>query len=172
MKLHVMSGDITQVEVDAIVTLINPDGMWWGGVDSAIYRVAGQKYHDIVRIEMNHGALQDGQVVNAYGNRNHYGKFADVIFVVDALQKPLHQLVYGALESAEQHGYTSIAFPLMRTGVMLGAVEKDVKAVVREMRKAFDLFQANYDSNMDIYVVVYDDSEAVRQLQENLQLEG
>ena len=36
VTVKVISGDITQVEGDAIVTLINSGRMWFGGVDQAI----------------------------------------------------------------------------------------------------------------------------------------
>ena len=43
---NLMKGDITRTAtVDAIVTLINSGGMWFGGVDGAIQRVAGGQYH-------------------------------------------------------------------------------------------------------------------------------
>lgn len=41
-----MKGDITRMaSVNAIVTLINSEGAWFGGVDGAIQRVAGGQYH-------------------------------------------------------------------------------------------------------------------------------
>ena len=52
MKVQVTSGDITAVPVDAIVTLINSGGLWFGGVDRAISSVAGDLYHRQARAEM------------------------------------------------------------------------------------------------------------------------
>ena len=66
--------------------------------------------------------LHDGQVVVAKGNRNdHYGSFNDVVFVVDDLRQPLANLIRNALDAVKQQGYTSVAMPMFRTGVMLGA---------------------------------------------------
>lgn len=167
-----MKGDITRVaSVDAIVTLINSEGAWFGGVDGAIQRIAGGQYHAQAGEVLNSRGLRNKQVVVAKGNRaSHRGSFDDVIFVVDDLKSPLNELVYTALQSAKKEGYSSIAFPLMRTGVMLGAVEPDVRTVVREMRKGFDRFTAEGDVSMDIYVVVYDDPEAVKMLATNMKL--
>ena len=96
----------------------------------------------------------------------HRGNFDDVIFVVDDLQSPLNELVSIALKAAQNAGYQSVAFPMMRTGVMIGVVEPNVRAVVAQMRKAFEAFSAD----MDVYVVVYDDPEAVKLLAQNMNL--
>jgi O-acetyl-ADP-ribose deacetylase (regulator of RNase III) len=171
-SFYLMKGDITRTaSVDAIVTLINSEGAWFGGVDGAIQRVAGGQYHAQAGAVLNSKGLRNGQTVVAKGNRgNHRGSFDDVIFVVDDLKSPLGELVYTACKVAKREGYGSIALPLMRTGVMLGAVEPDVKAVVKEMRKGFDRFAGEADSDMEIYVVVYDDPEAVKLLATNMKL--
>lgn len=161
---HLTKGDLTRtVSVDAIVTLINSGGAWFGGIDGAIQRVAGGMYH----AQAAEVKLRNKQVVIAKGRRDmHRGNFDDVIFVVDDLQSPLNELVSVALKAAQNAGYQSIAFPMMRTGVMMGAVEPDVRAVVAQMRKAFDAFSAD----MNVYVVVYDDPEAVKLLAQNMNL--
>lgn len=170
--MFVTKGDITRtVTVDAIVTLINSRGIWAGGVDRAIQRVAGGYYHAQAGEVLNSRGLSNGQVVIANGNRaNHNGSFNDVVFVVDDLQSPLSELVYAALQNAKREGYTSVALPLMRTGVMLGAVEPNVKAVVQQMRLGIDRFLAEGDISMDIYIVVYDEPEAVKMLSGSMKL--
>ncbi|MCE7897799.1 hypothetical protein DYH11_01120 [Candidatus Microgenomates bacterium CPR3] len=161
---HLTKGDLTRtVSVDAIVTLINSGKAWFGGIDGAIQRVAGGMYH-AQAAEMR---LRNKQVVIAKGDRSmHRGNFDDVIFVVDDLQSPLNELVSAALKAAQNAGYQSIAFPMMRTGVMMGAVEPNVRAVVAQMRQAFEAFSVD----MDVYVVVYDDPEAVKLLAQNMNL--
>ena len=161
---HLTKGDLTRtVSVDAIVTLINSGGAWFGGIDGAIQRVAGGMYH----AQAAEVRLRNKQVVIAKGSRRmHRGNFDDVIFVVDDLKSPLNELVSVALEAARNAGYQSVAFPMMRTGVMMGAVEPNVRAVVAQMRQAFEAFSAD----MDVYVVVYDDPEAVKLLAQNMNL--
>ena len=170
-QYRVLTGDLTQtVPVDAIVTLINSGEMWFGGVDGAIRRVAGNVYHDQVSAVARLRELNNMQVVVAQGDHNqHRGSFDDVIFVVDDLESPLNELVSAALEAAQSAGYKSIAFPLMRTGVMLGAVEPDVYAVVAQMRQAFEAFAD--ESDMSIFVVVYNDPEAIKILAQNMKLQ-
>ena len=163
--VYVKTGDITKaVSVDAIVTLINPGGMWWGGLDNAIMHVAGTIYHSQARAI----PLTDGQVVVAKRHgRQHSGSFNDVLFVVDDLRLPLSDLMFSALRETQIEGYRSIAFPMMRTGVMLGAFEPNIRAVVEQMRAAIDKFTHLYpDSDLKIYIVVYNDPEA-----ENILLE-
>jgi O-acetyl-ADP-ribose deacetylase (regulator of RNase III) len=162
MGIRVTTGDITKVvDVDAIVTLINPDGLWYGGVDGAIQRAAGNLYHaQAGRILDNHG-LQNGQVIVAQGSRHQHngglqaGKFDDVIFVVDALKSPLSTLVTAALQTAHEYGYKSVALPLMRTGIMAGLVEPDDITAIDEMWVGIKPYK---NGHMDIWVVAYNDS--------------
>lgn len=171
-NMFVTKGDITRtIEVDAIVTLINSGGAWFGGVDGAISRVAGSQYHKQAQKVLNSSGLSNGQVVIAKGSRTkHSGSFNDVIFVVDDLKSPLNELVYKALVSVRGKRYKSIAFPLMRTGVMLGAVEPNVKAVVKQMRLGIDRFLEEGDTSMDIYIVVFGEPEAVKMLSDSMKL--
>ncbi|MCX6704538.1 MAG: hypothetical protein NTZ07_03805 [Candidatus Woesebacteria bacterium] len=167
-RLRVTTGDLTRsVSVQAIVTLINSGGMWFGGVDRAIMRLAGNFYHD----QMARLGLYNGQVVIARGNHSiRRATFDDVIFVVDDLKSPLSELVYNALTRANSEGYTSVALPLMRTGVMMGVVEPNLKTVVEEMHKGIDQALADGADKMDITVVVYDNPKAVKMLSKFMKL--
>lgn len=162
-RIFVTIGDITQkVPVGAIATLINSEGAWYGGLDGAILRVAGNQYHATAYAVLNTTGLQDGQVVIAEQKAPHNGSFKDVVFVVDDLISPLGDLVFTVLCRANDQGYASVALPLMRTGVMLGVVEPDVAAVVEQMKAGIDRFRITAPtSRMGIYVVVYGDGKAV-----------
>lgn len=164
-NVYVKSGDVTRdVQVDAIVTLINSDGWWLGGVDGAIKRVAGGLFH----AQAARAELSDGKVVVAkQGYYSHSGSFKDVIFVVDDLRSILSELVYSALVEAKNQGYQSVSLPLMRTGVMLGAVEPDVRAVVEQMKFAIRKFFEDYKYDLTIYIVVYNNPQAEKILLED-----
>ncbi len=158
IKVYVKDGDVTKAaKVDALVTLINSGGMWFGGVDGAIKRLARGHYHTQAAAVQ----LSDGNVVLAKkGTYQHSGSFTDVIFVVDDLRKPLGNLVYSALNAAKDAGYKTLALPLMRTGVMLGAVEPDVRAVVEQMKLGMDKFIALNNGDLEITIVVYNDPQS------------
>ena len=99
-ELYVVLGDITQIPTDAIMTAINSGGLWFGGIDGAIQRVAGNHYHAQAAEAM---PLSDLQTVVARGNASkHMGKFNDVVFVVDDLESSLDKVVYTGLEAAHQ----------------------------------------------------------------------
>ncbi len=170
----VLAGDITKsVKVDAIITLVNSSGMWWGGVDGAINRVAGSRYHgQLAEVKMSSG-LTNGQVVVARGNSSkHDGSFDHVIFVVDDLASPLSDLLYAGLSEARTQGFKTIGLPLMRTGVMMGVVEKNLDAVLQQMSIAFQRFAQDDGDDLDVTIVVYDNPEAVERLAISLQLPG
>ena len=96
LKIQVIDGDITQTPADAIMTAINSGGMWFGGVDGAIMRAAGNSYHAQASEAM---PLSDLDVVVAKGDRaRHQGQFDNVVFVVDDLLSPLDKITYNGLE--------------------------------------------------------------------------
>lgn len=166
MNKTVLAGDITRaVRVDAIITLVNSGGAWWGGVDGAIYRVAGPMYHNQLRAIMLSSGLDNGQVVVARGDSSqHLGSFDNVVFVVDDYISPLAELISAGLREAKRQDFKTIALPLMRTGLMLGVVEENLEAVLQQMRIAFERYSYDDDNSIAVTVVVYNDPAAVKLL--------
>ncbi len=171
MRKFLIEGNITaDANVNAIVTLINPAGMWFGGVDKAIKRLAGDYYHKLPGRLLTTAGLSNGQAVVATGYRSlHGGSFDDVVFVVDALTSPLRELLLIALKQAKTEGYTSIAIPMMRTGVMLGLVEPTLNAVLEELQLGFELAEAE-GCDLDVYIVVYNDPESLKKMHMQLNI--
>lgn len=129
IRIARISGDITMVNADAIITAINSGRLWFGGIDGAIQRVAGNFYHAQVAKE----ELSDGKVVVAKGDHNnHKGKFDNVVFVVDDLRSELRGVIARGLEEADVAGFKNVSIPAIRTGVMLGVVEKSLEQAVNE----------------------------------------
>jgi O-acetyl-ADP-ribose deacetylase (regulator of RNase III) len=129
-EISVTSGDIAMEDADALITAINSDGIWYGGIDRAIMRVAEGQYHS----QAAQHKLNDLDVVVARGDRNnHIGHFDNVIFVVDDLKSELHDVVFRGLHAADEAGFKVVTIPAIRTGVMLGVVERSLKEVVNEM---------------------------------------
>jgi len=163
-NVTVSNGDVTQTSCDALITAINSGGLWWGGIDSAIMRCAGDMYH---RQASRQQPLIDGQVVVARGTNDHLGKFRDVIFVVDDLKRPLQEIVLAGLNQAEAEGYTSVALPSLRTGVMKGAFEKTVEDALMQTATGVLLFESSDPSPQHVQlvqVVVYNDPSSVAYL--------
>jgi len=129
IEISITSGDITMEDSDALITAINSSGMWFGGIDGAIQRVAGYQYHkQATTMELN-----DLDVVVARGDRNnHNGHFDNVVFIVDDLKSELRQVIFRGLDASDEAGFKVVTIPAIRTGVMLGVVERSLKEVVNE----------------------------------------
>ncbi len=166
-KVSVVSGDISRTKADALITAINSGGMWWGRIDGVINRAAGDLFHSQAQKAM---PLADGQTVIARSNgRAHDGAFTNVVFVVDDLQRPLHEIVRNGLKAASDAGFKSVSLPTVRMGFMLGVVEKSVNEAVDEMAKGVKKFLVeNPDALHSIIFVVYNDPKTQSLLQKAL----
>jgi O-acetyl-ADP-ribose deacetylase (regulator of RNase III) len=157
-NIQVKSEDITQTHADALITAINSGGMWFGGIDGAIQRVAGNLFHDqaTAALPLSHGAT-----VLAKGNSQSRGKFQNVVFVIDDLTGPLSQIITNGLNAASKAGLQSVVLPTIRMGVMLGVVEKSKEEAVSEMVSGVArFFEENPETSVtSITFVVYIDPE-------------
>jgi O-acetyl-ADP-ribose deacetylase (regulator of RNase III) len=162
--VKLVQGDITQYPTDAIITAINSEKLWFGGIDGAIQRAAGSHYHQQVA---NKSSLKDLDVIVAKG-KPHSGKFKDVVFVVDDLRRGLQEIVYAGLEAAHNQDYKSVALPTIRMGVMMGVVEKTYEQTVMRMVSGVKKFQTDHPKTLleEIAIVVYNDPVATKYLKE------
>jgi hypothetical protein len=135
VHVDLLSGDITQVQSDALITLINSERMWFGGVDGAIMRNVGADFHQAASSYLDsHPKATDGSVIfvdgsTIQGDRN----FRNVIFVIDDLSISLERLVEAGLIEALNRNLSVVTMPLMRSGVMAGVVEKTPEQVADGM---------------------------------------
>lgn len=168
-KISAVEGDITRIKTDAIVTAINSQGLWYGGIDGAIQRAAGNLYHCQAQRAMPLKNLQT-VIAKRYGERN-LGLFEDVVFVVDDLASPLNQVVYTGLEAASNEGYQNILVPTIRMGVMNGVVEKTEVEAIGKMAKGVNEFLSKYAKQTkleDITFVVYNNPVLAKKLDKAL----
>jgi O-acetyl-ADP-ribose deacetylase (regulator of RNase III) len=156
--LYVVQGDITKIPADALMTAINSGGMWYGGIDGAIQRVAGDFYHKKAAAMM---PLEDLQTVVAKGKRTiHTGQFNDVVFVVDDLKSSLDEVVYAGLEASHNAGHRSLLLPAIRMGVMAGVREKTPQEAAQKISLGVQKFIVDYGTSTkltNLTFVIYND---------------
>jgi O-acetyl-ADP-ribose deacetylase (regulator of RNase III) len=123
MKIKVVKGDITKIEVDAIVNAANSSLMGGGGVDGAIHRAGGPAILEACKkIVAKQGACPTGEaVITTAGNLP--AKF--VIHTVGPVWNNGNQEKKSCLPTATKtrlqlaidNSCQSIAFPNISTGV-------------------------------------------------------
>lgn len=163
--VELIKGDITKLEVMAIVNAANSSLLGGGGVDGAIHRVGGPKILEECRaIRDRQGGCATGEAVITSGG-NLKAKF--VIHTVGPVwnggSRNEDQLLANAytnsMKLAAQHNVTSIAFPNISTGIYnfpkeraaaiaIRAVEQSIKQVNSIERVIFCCFD---DGNFSIY---------------------
>lgn len=123
MQIKILKGDITHLEVDAIVNAANSSLLGGGGVDGAIHRAGGPKILAECReIRAQKGGCKVGEaVITSAGNL----KANYVIHTVGPVwnggksgeAELLKNCYINSLKIASEHGVKSIAFPNISTGV-------------------------------------------------------
>ena len=116
-------GDITRLDVDAIVNAANSTLMGGGGVDGAIHRAGGPRIlEECMEIRNRQGGCKTGEAVITTGG-NLKAKY--VIHTVGPVWRGgtegedqlLKNAYTNSMKLAAQHSLETIAFPNIRTGV-------------------------------------------------------
>ena len=136
-KLKVILGDITKLEVDAIVNAANKSLLGGGGVDGAIHYAAGPKLLEECKLL---GGCQTGEakITNGY---NLPAKF--VIHTVGPVydyeegreEELLATCYWNSLLLVKDRGVKTIAFPCISTGVFRFPKEQAAKIAIETVKK-------------------------------------
>ena len=151
MPLRIIRGDITQMEVDAIVNPTNGYFSGRGGTDGAIHRAAGpmlrlalasQDYLDVGNsIVTDAYMLPCKYIIHTHGPRWRDGGLQDTALLENCYRN--------SLALAKQKGCHSVAFPLISGGTF-GFPNDDALKIAK---KTIDAFLKEYD--MEVFIVAY-----------------
>jgi len=163
-RIHVTTGDITDMEADAVVNAANSSLMGGGGVDGAIHRCGGPEILEEckeIRRDQYPDGLPAGEAVITTGGKL---KAAQVIHTVGPVWNGGHKgepdtlknAYRNSLALAAQNNLASIAFPAISTGVY--GYPKDKAATL-----AYGTVKAFLEQNelpRDVYFVFFSESDA------------
>jgi len=155
-KIVIHKGDITKLEVDAIVNAANTSLLGGGGVDGAIHRSAGKELLEECKML---GGCKTGEAKITSGY-NLPAKF--VIHTVGPVWKGgknnedelLASCYRNSLRLAVENGVKTIAFPAISTGVYHFPLERATKIAVDEVEKFF----GTNDEIKKVIFVAFDDT--------------
>jgi O-acetyl-ADP-ribose deacetylase (regulator of RNase III) len=140
-RIQVIRGDITKVEVDAIVNAANSSLLGGGGVDGAIHRAGGPEIlEDCRAIRARQGGCPTGEaVLTRAGNlpaRSVIHTVGPVWRGGDAGEADLLGRAYrSCLQLAAENGVRTIAFPNISTGIYGFPKRPAAEIAVREVRQ-------------------------------------
>ncbi len=139
-RVEVVQGDITRLDVDAIVNAANASLLGGGGVDCAIHRAAGPGLLEECRTL---GGAETGEVKRTGGHRL---KARHVLHAVGPVwrgggageDEALARCYRSALRIAGEAGVRSIAVPAISTGAYGFPLERATRIAVGEVRRALE----------------------------------
>lgn len=164
MGIKIVQGDITKLNVDAIVNAANKTLLGGGGVDGAIHRAAGKELLEECKT-LNGCETGEAKITKGYNLPAQY-----VIHTVGPVYnggdrneaKFLANAYKNSLEIAKAKGLKSVAFPAISTGVY-GYPKDEAAGIAIGTIKAFLAENADNDAGiMDVILVAFNGKDAKR----------
>jgi len=154
MEIELLKGDITELEVDAIVNAANSSLLGGGGVDGAIHQAGGREIlEECIQIGgcpvgeaviTTAGKMKAKKVIHTVGPYWNGGNYNEA--------EKLRNCYLNSLRVAEQNGLKTIAFPNISTGVYGYPKEEAAKIAIQAVRNS-------KTENIDkVIFVCYDDT--------------
>jgi O-acetyl-ADP-ribose deacetylase (regulator of RNase III) len=139
-RVAVVQGDLTRLDVDAIVNAANGSLLGGGGVDGAIHRAAGPGLLEECRAL---GGAATGEVKRTGGHRL---RARHVLHAVGPVwrgggageDEALARCYRNALRLAAEAGIRSVAFPAISTGAYGFPIDRATRIAVAEVRRALE----------------------------------
>jgi O-acetyl-ADP-ribose deacetylase len=134
-RLELIQGDITKLDVDAIVNAANKSLLGGGGVDGAIHRAAGSRLLEETRMlggaETGEAKITGGYnlparfVIHTVGPVWHGGKSREDELLADCYRN--------SLALAVENGVKTVAFPAISTGVYGFPIDRATRIALGEI---------------------------------------
>ncbi len=154
-KIELVQGDITKMQVDAIVNAANTSLLGGGGVDGAIHRAGGKAVlEECIKIRNKQGGCEVGEaVITTAGNMPSKYVIHTVGPVWSQTKKDADELLANAyrnsLKLAVENKVKTIAFPNISTGIYHFPKDKAAEIAIKTVK---DFLSAHQQIDKVIFV--------------------